>query len=800
MSLSKSVLAVAILTCVLAFAFQGSRGVWEPDEGFYLNAARAMLTTGDWLVPQYNLRPFIEKPPLVYWGSAVGMDLAGINEWGARLAHAVWYALTVWVVGLLGRSLWDRRTGLLAASFYAACGVTMVAGNIVTPDTPLTFWITLSMFFFWKTVKHRAGASPLPVDTAPVEGPTPHRSFGLHWDLNRVCLGISLGMAVLSKGPVTLIFIAAMVVFLLRTRQLKQYLLRLDTILALLLFVVMGGSWYVVVFRALPGAFSYMLDNQIVGRLFTAKYERNSHFYAFLYIYVPILIGGTLPWSLSWYPLLVRNWDKIRSWRGWLSGPADPRTVFLASWVLVPFVVFSMASSRLPLYVLPLFAPLALIAARCWFLWRPHWFEPPLKPCIWGPFLVWCLLLLVAKAGLAVWPYEDDTRAFWRGFQGVLPQGRYELIVVNERRHGLSFYSGGNVEWVTTRENPYPFFVMQEPIEEEIHELGTSTEYHVFLLRDKEYEPVLELIRKHKATFQEVPGPFDHHIIICDPVPTDDQVVRLVAMGDTRTGDSQQTQLGSALYHIDEERPLDGVILLGDNLSFNGNPNRFEEVFLQPYDALLKNGVRFYAVLGNHDITGGFSGFQMNHPLFNMGGKRYYTINFKEKMVQLFCIDTNTILNDKPQVAWLKKELAKSEAQWKVVAMHHPLYGKTIKYPETEPHLRDFLEPILTEGKVNVALAGHNHMYQRFRPKQGVNHFTAGSGGKLDEDGILPDDPDLLVGEDTKNVALILQFGRSGFEYLAVDSMESIVDEGTIPFAQSGSEGGGNPDKVGAED
>ncbi len=767
---TRNVFVVAFITCVLAFAFQGSRGVWEPDEGFYLNAARAMLSTGDWLVPQYNLRPFLEKPPLVYWGSAVGMDLAGINEWGARLAHAFWYALTVWVVGLLGRSLWDKQTGLLAAAFYAACGVTVVAGNIVTPDTPLTFWITLSMYLFWKTVEHG-----LPT-------PPPWSSWST-WDFTRLLLGISLGLAVLSKGPATFVFIAAMVVFLLRTRQLKQYLLRLDTLLTLLLFVVIGGIWYVVVFHAIPGAFSYMIDNQIVGRLFTSKYDRNSHFYAFLYVYVPVLVGGTLPWSISWYPLLIRNWHKVRSWRGWFSGPVDPRTAFLSSWIIVPFVVFSMASSRLPLYVLPLFAPLALISARCWLLWRPQWFELPLKPRIWGTALAWCLLLLVAKGGLAYWPTERNTRDFWTGIQELLPQGRYELVVVNERRHGLSFYSGGNVEWVTTRENPYPFFVMQEPIEEEIHELGTEVEYHVFLLRDKEYEPVLQLLQEHKVNFYESPGPFNHHIVICEPTATNNKVVRFAAMGDTRTGDSQQTQLGSALYQIDQERPLDGIILLGDNLSFNGNPRRFEEVFLQPYDALLQNGVRFYAVLGNHDITGGYSGFQMNHPLFNMGGKRYYTTIFKDNMVQLFCLDTNTLLQDKPQITWFKKELAKSKTQWKVVAMHHPLYGKTIKYPEADQQLRALLEPIFAEGKVNVVLAGHNHNYQRFRPTpDGVYHFTDGSGGKLDEGGILPDDPDLLAGEDTKNVALVLQFTESAFEYQAIDAMEEIVDSGSIPY------------------
>ncbi len=781
MTYSRTVVAVILLTCTLAFALQGTRGIWEPDEGYYLNVARAMVSTGDWLVPQYNLRPFLEKPPIVYWGSVIGIELFGVNEWGARIAHAVWYALTALVVGFLGASLWDSRTGLLAGFFYAACGITMVAGNIVTPDTPFTFWITLSMFFFWKSIQQDTRENDAFREVDMKGQPSPQQTFWTSLDYNRLLLGLSLGVAILSKGPATFVFIAAMAVFLLWTRRFPRYLLRIDTLIMITLILIIGGSWYLAVVRSIPGALRYMIDNQIIGRLFTDKYDRNPAFYAFLYVYVPILMLGTLPWSISWYPVLARKWRSIGHWRDWLMGQAEDRTRFLISWILIPFVIFSLASSRLPLYVLPLFAPLSLVTARCWIVWRPEWFEFPLRPRIWGTALAWCAFLLVVKGGLAHWPTDRDTRAFWEGVRKQLPHGRYELVVVNERRHGLSFYSDGNVEWVTTRDNPYPTFVLPEPIEEEIHELSTSAEYHVFLLRKKEYKSVLEMIQAHGASFQEVPGPGDHHILICDPAQDNDQVVRLAAMGDTRSGDSLQTQLGSALYHIDEERPLDGIILLGDNISFDGNPNRFEEVFLQPYNALLKNGVRFYAVLGNHDITGGFAGFQMFHPLFNMDGKRYYTVVFKEKLVQVFFLDSNTLAGDKGQVTWFRRELGKSQSPWKVVAMHHPIYGKTVKYPEPDQELKKVLEPLFIEGGVDVVLCGHNHLYQRFRPQNGVHHFTAGSGGMLDEGEILRDDPDLLMGEDTKNIALILQFSPDRCEFQAVDSMETIVDSGTIP-------------------
>ncbi len=759
LSFQKTLVLVIFIVLLLAFAFQGTRGIWEPDEGYYLNGAAAMVTTGDWIVPQFNLRPFLDKPPMVYWGSAFVMNLFGINEWAARLAHAFWFSLTALFVGLLGASMWDRKTGLLAAFIYATSAVPFIGANIITPDTPLAFWLSASLFFFWKSTK---------------------ASDDVYIDPFRFLLSLSLGMAILSKGPATLIFMGAMFLFLLRTRSLWSYLARFDTFLALVLLIFIGGSWYYSVASVIPGAFSYFWDNQVFGRLITEKYKRNPDLHDALVVYLPILLFGTLPWSLGWCFQIRQRWPQIRNWRGWIWRHPDQRVELLLDWTFPPLLVFCLASSKLPLYILPLFAPIAVASSRCLIAWKPEWisFPLPTKKLVYPA--VWVLILVTAKLVMAVIPTDRDTRAVWEEVRRHLPAGRNEVVVVNARLHGLSFYSGGNVEWVTTRDNPYPAFVLPEPIEEEIHELRTSPEYHIFLVRDREYEFTTNLLKHHKVVFKEAKGPFNFTLLITNPAPPDDQVVRLVAMGDTRTGDSGQVQLGSALYHIDEERPLDGIILLGDNLSFTGDPKFFTESFTQPYDALIRNGVRFFAILGNHDVVGGFSSFQLNHPLLNMEGNRYYTRTFGDNLVQVFFLDSNTFVNDPKQINWFGNELDESKATWKIVAMHYPVYGKTKKYPVPDQQLKRIIEPILIEGEVDVVVCGHNHVYQRFRPASGVHHFTAGSGGKLDEGGINWDDPDLLAGNDKTNIALIFQFSQKNGEFTAIDPMENIIDSGKI--------------------
>ena len=87
-----------LLALLLGLAFQGSRGLWEPDEGRNVNIALGMLQTSDWLVPRLNGEPYLDKPPLHYWTVAAGMALFGRNEWGAPAGQALLFALTVVLV------------------------------------------------------------------------------------------------------------------------------------------------------------------------------------------------------------------------------------------------------------------------------------------------------------------------------------------------------------------------------------------------------------------------------------------------------------------------------------------------------------------------------------------------------------------------------------------------------------------------------------------------------------------------------------------------------------------------------
>jgi predicted MPP superfamily phosphohydrolase len=167
--------------------------------------------------------------------------------------------------------------------------------------------------------------------------------------------------------------------------------------------------------------------------------------------------------------------------------------------------------------------------------------------------------------------------------------------------------------------------------------------------------------------------------------------------------------------------PFDMVIMLGDNLYGSQGPADFVQKFERPYKPLLAAGVKFYASLGNHDKTSNDS-----YRLFNMGGERYYT--YARDNVRFFVIDSNFL--DPPQLAWLESELKSAREPWKIAYFHHPLYSDGGRHG-SEVELRVRLEPILIRYGVNVVYSGHDHIYERLKPQNGIHYFVSGAGGEL---------------------------------------------------------------------
>ncbi|HET9693180.1 MAG TPA: glycosyltransferase family 39 protein, partial [Steroidobacteraceae bacterium] len=111
----RAVFGLLALLVVVGFAFQGTRGIWEPDEGRYTSVGINMYESGDWLIPTVDgEHPHLTKPPLTYWALAASFALLGHHEWAARLPSAVAFVATGLLVFGLGRRLCPARPTLPA--------------------------------------------------------------------------------------------------------------------------------------------------------------------------------------------------------------------------------------------------------------------------------------------------------------------------------------------------------------------------------------------------------------------------------------------------------------------------------------------------------------------------------------------------------------------------------------------------------------------------------------------------------------------------------------------------------------
>lgn len=396
-------LLLSALLLVLGLAFQGTRGLWSPDEGRFTGGAVQMLDSGHWLVPRYSPdQPNLSKPPVTYWAIAASVAAFGHNTWAVRLPCALAYLLTSLLVGLIAREWLGPRAWMAALVYGLALGPFLTA-NIVSTDVPLTLFETLAMLGYVRA-EFAAGAR--------------RRT---RWAM---VMGLGFGLAFLTKGPPGLLPLLAAIPFSVR-RHGWRGLARWATLPGLALFLLAGGGWYLAVMLREPGAVHDFLYREVYERIFTATQQRNPQWYGGFVVYLPFLLLGTLPW----WPALVRAARALSAagaWRAWWT-QADPR-LLLWLWLLLPLLVFFLARSRLPLYVLPLLVPLALLAAielaaRIDLAHRRQQ----------AALALWVLLLLLVKGGVALYAHSaNDERALAARLQSVTAARPYAALMFVE--------------------------------------------------------------------------------------------------------------------------------------------------------------------------------------------------------------------------------------------------------------------------------------------------------------------------------------------------------------------------------
>jgi len=213
----------------------------------------------------------------------------------------------------------------------------------------------------------------------------------------------------------------------------------------------------------------YFLVEEVVNRVATDKMRRNAEWYGPLKVYLPILVIGTLPWL----PLLLRElWQRRVGFIERVRANDEAR--LLACWFVLPLCVFVFARSRLPLYLLPLFVPLAVMIARTL---APLDLRSRSRQVL---LVAWCLLLVILRAVPAYIDTAVDDGALARDLSAQLPASPNEVAFVDtDPRYGLRFYLDAEVERLEL-----PGSVSREPAQDITSEMSEHEGCRVLLVND----------------------------------------------------------------------------------------------------------------------------------------------------------------------------------------------------------------------------------------------------------------------------------------------------------------------------
>ncbi len=329
---------IFLASCLMFFPALGSTGLVNTSDAYYTEAAREMLSRGDLITPYLNFAPFYDKPILTYWLIIASYLSFGINTFAARLPSALCGVATALVIYSLGRRFVSRRASFLAALSVVSMPLSVIVGHVALTDMPLTLLTTITNLLLLSALIRGTSKCLIPAY-------------------------VSLGLALLCKGPLAIVLAAACIggFLFVTSRSVSDFqnrFMSLKPLQGVAILLAVSLPWFIAEHIASHGAFTtHFFIEQNFGRL-SGQLHQHSHAHPF-WFYFPFLLGGFLPW----FPLLLSApiVFRINRENRFSQNPRTQLIIASSCWLFGTLALLMISSSKLPTYLLPLAPPIAIL-------------------------------------------------------------------------------------------------------------------------------------------------------------------------------------------------------------------------------------------------------------------------------------------------------------------------------------------------------------------------------------------------------------------------------------------------------
>ncbi len=312
-----------LIMAFFLFLRLGSWGVTETSEARYAEISWEMLLTMDPIHPSLlGIRHF-HKPPLTYMVTALAFEIWGVSPFAVRFFIQISLLVQIVLVYKIGKILLNSpHQAFLAAVIYSSLPAVIVSTRGLTTDSFLTSFILGSVYCWLKF-------------------PEQHRLWYLYSFYGLLAMGF------LTKGPLVLLIPLIVVITSAKTKvPLRHHLAGIGVLL------ILGGSWYAILAWEDPQFWRYFVLDHTLQRYGNPQLFNRTQPVWYYLVLVPMT-------SFPWFPMVI-HWffkksnDLKRSGLG----------ILLACWIFIPLFFFSFSASKLFLYVLPVYAAIALAGSN----------------------------------------------------------------------------------------------------------------------------------------------------------------------------------------------------------------------------------------------------------------------------------------------------------------------------------------------------------------------------------------------------------------------------------------------------